>query len=253
MVWLRDARQVLFISHQRCWSCSNNPQKSERNVRTTTCNTGRSCAAAPTHLAGRRTWNSRPTGQLHVHECSFLLRFHVRSVNFRHTIASVVTDCIHRTLYKVQWRVIYSLYGQNLGCDQPLGEMETITQVFKLEQELSDWEHSLVQPLCLRTPSLLLLDQDSALDERFRVILTLRYLNLQILLHRPFLSRCLDLRGKTSSENQTVRSVDQLAANFIDTCVRSSEDIISIVHSIVSAKPSVELLGAWWFSLYYSG
>lgn len=228
------------------------PQKSEHNIRTTKHNTRRLRSTAPSHLAGRRTWNSRPTGQLHGHECTLLLCLHVRSVQYRVTIHTVDTDSMHRTLYKVQWKVIDSIYGQNLGCDQPLGEMETITQVFRLEQELSEWEHSLVQPLCLRTPSTVLLDQESALDERFRVILTLRYLNLQILLHRPFLTRCLDMRGKSSSGNQTVRSADHMAASSIETCVRSSENMISIVHSVVSAKPSVELLGAWWFSLYFS-
>ena len=160
-------------------------------------------------------------------------------------------DSVHRTLYKVQWKVVHSLYGQNLGCDQPLGEMETVAEVFKLEQELSEWEHTLVGPLCLRIPSSVLLDQESALDERFRVILTLRYLNLQILLHRPVLSRCLELRGNSSDKSHTLRSAEQMIANSIETCVLSSENIIAIVHSIVSAKPSVELLGAWWFSLYY--
>jgi hypothetical protein len=228
------------------------PQKSEHDIRTTKCNTGRLRSTAPSHLAGRRTWNSRLTGQLHGHKCTLLLCLYLRSVNNRVAIHSFDTNSMHRTLYKVQWRVIHSLYGQNLGCDQPLGEMETITEVFKLEQELSEWEHSLVQPLCFRTPATVLLDQESALDERFRVILTLRYLNLQILLHRPFLSRCLYLRSKSSTENQTVRSADHFAASSIDTCIRSSENMISIVHSIVSAKPSLDLLGAWWFSLYYS-
>ncbi|KAK5017320.1 hypothetical protein LTR39_001610 [Cryomyces antarcticus] len=114
-------------------------------------------------------------------------------------------------LYQVQYKVISALYDQNLGCGQPLSEMQTATEVFKLEQELNLWQRCVAPPLCIQSHDTLLYDNQVACEERFRM---------------P-------------------------AQAGTKTCVKSAEEVISIVHTIISAKRAHDLLGAWWFSLYY--
>lgn len=90
--------------------------------------------------------------------------------------------------------------------------------------------------------------QDDIL-ERFRVVLSLRYLSVQLLLYRPVLADSL-ARG-TNGEKQ--RSVSKVQANFNFMCVQVAEDIINIIHAVLT-KPGLgrHLMGAWWFTLYYS-
>lgn len=129
--------------------------------------------------------------------------------------------------------------------------MEIATEVFGLERELSVWLFSLAPPLCIRSYQTVVYDEQVSGAERFRVILSLRYLNLQILLHRAFIARALDVRVARDRDNENMSSADRLASGSIQTCIQSAEQVISIIHSIVSANRAHDLLGAWWFSLYY--
>jgi hypothetical protein len=158
---------------------------------------------------------------------------------------------IRRKLYQLQYKVISSMYEQNLGCGQPLSESQLATEMFKLEQELATWQHCVALPFCIRTHTSLLYDHEVACEERFRVILTLRFLNLQTLLHRPFLTRSLDIRSGRSKNAGSTTSAERLAAGSIQTGLKSAEEIISMVHKIISVGRAHDLLGAWWFSLYY--
>ena len=151
----------------------------------------------------------------------------------------------------MQYKVISALYEQNLGCGQPLSEMQTATEVFKLDQELNLWQRCVAPPLCIRSHDTLAYDYQVACEERFRIILTLRYLNLQILLHRPFVTMFLDVRASRNKGTGSLSSAERLASGSIQTCVKSAEEVISIVHTIISEKRAHDLLGAWWFSLYY--
>lgn len=154
------------------------------------------------------------------------------------------------------WKVVATLYGHNLGCDDPPSETLMITQIFNLEQELSDWHNSLPSPLFLRSSTNL--PEECLLEdrpmERFRLILSLRYLSVQLLLHRPMLTNSLGGCARyPSSLRRNQRSVNQMQTNFNRTCVRAAEDIIEIIHTILT-KPGLgrHLFGAWWFTLYYS-
>ncbi|KAH8738453.1 fungal-specific transcription factor domain-containing protein [Ilyonectria robusta] len=159
-------------------------------------------------------------------------------------------------LYRVMWKVIATLYGHNLGCDDPPSETLMITQIFNLEQELSDWHNSLPSPLFLRSSTNL--PEECLLEdrpmERFRLILSLRYLSVQLLLHRPMLTNSLGGCARyPTSLRRNQRSVNQMQTNFNRTCVRAAEDIIEIIHTILT-KPGLgrHLFGAWWFTLYYT-
>lgn len=157
------------------------------------------------------------------------------------------------TLYKVLWDVIDSLYGGNIGCDKPIN-LDTISRIFQIEHQLVGWERTLPIDLKLIQSGDIPLDEGgSRSSERFRVILSLRYHNLRILLHRPILVKFLDASGKPDSDHQELALLQQVGSNSIQICVKSCIEIISIVHIIVHSTGERRCsLGAWWFSLYYT-
>jgi hypothetical protein len=164
-----------------------------------------------------------------------------------------------RRLYKILWCVIESLYGQNLGCDKPLEVGETMVPLFKAEHQLMDWERTLPANLKITSSQRIVsqsmensLHEDDYVELRLRTILTLRYLNLCLLLHRPILTRYLDLASNNNHSHE-LRVLQQVGSNSIKVCIQSSIEVISIVHAAVQKTDGHRtLLGAWWYSLYYS-
>lgn len=153
------------------------------------------------------------------------------------------------------WKIMATLYGHNLGCGEAPSEVVMMTQIVELEQELSDWQQSLSPPLFLRSTSNLPKDDSSEeyTMERFRMILSLRYLHVQLLLHRPSFTRSLGKEPvQPNASIRTQKSVNQMQDNFNRTCVRMAEEIIDIIHAVLT-RPSMgrHLIGAWWFSMYY--
>jgi hypothetical protein len=150
------------------------------------------------------------------------------------------------------WSVITFVYGGNVGCDAPDHVWGAVSHIFKMEQQLMDWERELPPSLCLRKPQDIPVDSSDP-SEKFRIILTLRYLNLRILLHRSMLERFLDIIGLDDTNPTELALLQQIGANSVDICVRSSMDIIATVSTIVKAGACLHgILGAWWFTLYYS-
>jgi histone H3/H4 len=142
------------------------------------------------------------------------------------------------------------LYGHNLRCDE-LSDVEMVTRIFQLQHELNDWPRSLPSELSLITSSLI---AENPLEEspmqRLRIILTLRYLNAQLLLQRPPLSKLLQT---ANDQAQRLNPVDQVQEKFVEECAQCAEEIISIIHAILAIKEQGRsLLGAWWFTIYYS-
>lgn len=125
--------------------------------------------------------------------------------------------------------------------------------MLQIEHQLLDWQAALPKSLSLTSPEEVRSSDDYSLGRRFRVILTLRYHNVRILAHR----RILDLylasieRGQShDAEDSMLRQVGERSKNI---CIQSASELISIVHTIThSAEPKKGLLGAWWFTLYYS-
>ncbi|KAL1970560.1 hypothetical protein VTN77DRAFT_4204 [Rasamsonia byssochlamydoides] len=156
------------------------------------------------------------------------------------------------------WHTIDLLYGQNLGCDKPSSISETVAHIFKVEQHLVAWERSLPDSLrltCARHLQEEERQEPDYLKWRFRVILTLRYLNLRVLLHRPMLIKFIDARGNGEGDPHELRLLKQIGTNNIHICVQSAMDIIDLVYEAGYAprwQASRSLLGAWWFSLYYT-
>ena len=171
-----------------------------------------------------------------------------------------VPNITPRTLYKQLWNALDLLYGQNIGCDVPLSVSETISHIFSIEQQLLSWERSLAPPLQLVSSASLheLPTEQPSLNLqycswRFRVILTLRYLNVRVLLHRPVLVKFISASRSPDRDSQDLRLLQQIGMNSMQICIESAMEIIDIVFRAVSEPGwKQSLLGAWWFSLYYS-
>lgn len=150
------------------------------------------------------------------------------------------------------WTVIDILYESNIEYPEH-GILPVASKVLQIEHQLLEWQAALPPLLTLVTPDEVKNSEEVSLSKRFRVILTLRYHNVRILAHR----RMLDLylasieRGQSyDAEDSMLRQVGERSKNI---CIQSASDLICIVHTIShSPEPKRGLLGAWWFTLYYS-
>ncbi|GMF70106.1 unnamed protein product [Aspergillus oryzae] len=141
----------------------------------------------------------------------------------------------------------------------PLSVGETMGRVLSIENQLLSWVMAL--PNNLRQLSLQDLREEVGQSDsqprlfplKFRVILTLRYLHIQILLHRPILVKFLDASHASGLEPGEERVLNEIGYSSMKKCVESAMGIIDMIHELVCATGwQRDLLGAWWYSLYYS-
>lgn len=159
------------------------------------------------------------------------------------------------------YRIIDACYGQNLGLEECRTEPGIISSVLKLEEELDDWRAQLstsqtrVYDLPMTPEDLAKVELENKCTERFVNVLSVRYHNLHILLHRPILEKFLETCGSSTRKRSGGGRgrVQQLGIGDVETCVHSAVVIISIVHTIVLSDGwRRDLLGAWNYSLFYS-
>ncbi|QPC78149.1 hypothetical protein HYE68_008901 [Fusarium pseudograminearum] len=158
-------------------------------------------------------------------------------------------------LYRIMGKVIVSLYGSNLGCEDQASDTSTMTYIIQFEQELTDWQNSLPHRLSLHSANeLAQADMHDSTIERFRIILTLRHLNVQLLLHRPMFIRSLGaLLKDPKMPHRNAGSVNSMQASFDRVFVQAAESTIDIIYSVLTRPDhGRHLIGAWWFTLYYA-
>ncbi|KAJ5557488.1 C6 transcription factor [Penicillium frequentans] len=162
-------------------------------------------------------------------------------------------------LYKQLFVIVDLLYGQNLGCDPPLTVSQSVGHILSVEQQFVVWERSLPQNIDIVTVNRIregngdMPDPPQFHSLKFSVILTLRYLHLRILLHRPILTKFIDACGKGSIDDHEKSLLQQIGSNSMQICMECAMSIIDIIHEIVhSSGWQKGLLGAWWFSLHYT-
>lgn len=149
--------------------------------------------------------------------------------------------------------VIDVLYGNNLGCDTVDNMFDLASHLIKFEQKLLAWQRTLPATLLLVQLDDLRSTTVCQANLRLRFILTVRYLNLRILTHRPVLCKYLDILGRPRPELEQLDTLRRIGASSIHICAESALDIISMMHEVLTAtNPPRHLLGAWWFTLYYS-
>ncbi|CAN8105418.1 unnamed protein product [Discula destructiva] len=156
------------------------------------------------------------------------------------------------TLYKILWTVVDVLYECNINHPDG-GVLPVASSILQIEHQLLAWQANLGPLSSLITPDELRNNGDCTMERRFRLILTLRYHNIRILAHR----RMLDLylasieRGQNyDAEDSMLKQVGQRSKGI---CFQSASDLISIVNILEHSPDSKRgLLGAWWFTLYYT-
>lgn len=149
-------------------------------------------------------------------------------------------------------QVVDVLYGNNLGCEVPDNVFDIASHLLQFEQKFLAWQRSLPATLVLVEPDILRSETINQEALRYRFILTMRFLNLRILTHRPLLCKFLEYLGTSKSTSQQLAMLGQVGANSVRICVQSALMIIKLMQGILSPPdPPRHLLGAWWFSLYY--
>jgi hypothetical protein len=156
-------------------------------------------------------------------------------------------------LYTILGEVIEILYGNNLGCNASENLFDIASSLLQFEQKYMSWQHSLPPNFSLVEPQ----NHNSAGTDqpnlRLRLILTLRFLNLRILTHRPMLSKYLEVVGSPHSDPHQLGILKQIGANSMRICIHSAMSMIKLVQEVLAPpEPRPHLLGAWWFTLYYS-
>lgn len=165
-----------------------------------------------------------------------------------------MTDgCFLSTLYSITDRVIHDLHGCNLGSSEPTPCADMVSSIIQVGQQLSRWRALQPASMGIIEPDDLCHAEDDPKGWKFRVVLTLRFHNLRILAHRPILDRYLEKKGTIEQTPEDLSILSQFGHLGMTTCLQSAEKIISIVRVCTSSTGQQRgILGAWWFSLYYS-
>jgi len=154
----------------------------------------------------------------------------------------------------IMGRILDALYGSNLDCDSSQDVFKIASQVFQIEHQLSEAQRGF-------PPTLQLVEMADFVQEprcpkpilKFRVIFTLRYYNLRILAHRPLLQKYLEILSNRAEDTHHLSSLHQIGVNSLRICMQSASSIVKLMmHLTKSKEEDRALLGAWWFSLYYS-
>lgn len=155
------------------------------------------------------------------------------------------------TLHRLIGKTITKLYGQNLGYDTTPYEADSASRILDIEHDLQIWESTLPPSLPI-VQSTALPTTGSTYDTvigRFRNMLTLRFLNLQILVQRRPLCKILD---RLAEGSLTDSSISDMENRSVGKCLVSAEQTIKIVHGILTDQNlGWPMLGAWWCVHYY--
>jgi hypothetical protein len=171
----------------------------------------------------------------------------------------------HRTstIYKVLTEIIKTLYENNLACSPSTNDVDTVSRVYQIENRLSQWQQQLPTEMKLVNVKDIFTKDLPPADEsaeaewrqlRLRIVLTLRYINIRILLHRPILVKFLEeLRHPTTATHAPI--LLQIGTTNVQIAAKSGMELIYLVHHALRCANGHSrwgLLGAWWYSLYYS-
>ena len=140
--------------------------------------------------------------------------------------------------------------------------MDVMSGILEGQRQLDEWRLQQLPSLGLKVCDSPLslndvekMDAGSIIRHRFEVVLSVRYNNLRILVHRRCLESLLDpiqAQGDTLATSE-MRLLQQMELSSVISCVESAMSIISIVHNMSAGSGwRREFLGAWNYSLYYS-
>ena len=156
-------------------------------------------------------------------------------------------------LYQIMSGSLKQQYGGNIDNAEPdPDDMAPLQASGQFRKQLRSWSATLPPDLRLCETKSKMLLENSQLN-RLRVILTLRYHNINILIHRPLL--CNTIRHLFGVDQMSVGNPSyliQLAMGEAHECVRSAQSTIELVHTILTADRSGNNnLGVGYYTLYY--
>ena len=147
-------------------------------------------------------------------------------------------------------KIITNLYGQNLDSAQPMQSSDLITEIVELDKELRSLELSLQVDLLPASSALGNIDQEPQHTRKGRMMITLRLLNIKILLHRPCLEKRLRERSEGSPYPQDF--LGGVLTSSVESCTRAARDTILMTRNFVSIRHSgPQLLGPVFLVLHY--
>ncbi|KAL7950094.1 fungal-specific transcription factor domain-containing protein [Trichoderma barbatum] len=156
-------------------------------------------------------------------------------------------------LYQMMSKSLNKQYAANVeNADPEPDDMASLQASGELRKALRLWSASLPPSLRLCEPTSNILSENTQTN-RLRVILTLRYYNLSILIHRPLLGTTIrHLFGGDHMSGGSPPYLIQLAMGEAHECIRSAQNTIELVHAVITNdQTSRNNLGMWWFTLYY--
>ncbi|BCR91336.1 putative C6 transcription factor [Aspergillus chevalieri] len=165
-------------------------------------------------------------------------------------------------LYVILYSVLELCYGANLGFEVSTNSIDAMSGILEGQRRLDEWRLQLLPSLGLKVwdiptsrEDVEKMDAGSVIRHRFNVVLSVRYNNLRILLHRRCLESLLDsfqTQDNTMVTSET-RLLQHMGLGSVVSCVESAVSIISTVYNMSSGSGwRREFLGAWNYSLYYS-
>jgi hypothetical protein len=155
-----------------------------------------------------------------------------------------------RKLYLILGKVIEKIYESNIGSLSDAIELpRLLVDVLQVEQELSTFAESLPPPLRIVTAVELdaITNIRDAQAHRFRLILTVRLLNVRLLLHRRTLSYILSHSNGSGDGNTTIYPLS-MASSSLELCIEAAVETIAIISR--TTQPD-RLLPIWWWSAYF--
>ncbi|KAH6664152.1 fungal-specific transcription factor domain-containing protein [Halenospora varia] len=158
------------------------------------------------------------------------------------------------TLTEVMSNAVATLYGSNSGCSTAVATQDIICGIVRLTCELEDWKKALPDNLYIMTAQTVFFNEKEPLElQRARVLLTIRYLGVRILVLRPILREFLEYSTSDGGNPNKVVLLRSLGVPFLRDCVDSCVEVASMVEAILRVfRSGNEIMGAWWFSAYYT-
>lgn len=149
------------------------------------------------------------------------------------------------------WRIIERLYDGNLGCGEEISLADLVSDAHSIDHALVEWECQLSISMQLITSAQLM---GGYVPSRFQTILTLRRHSVHLLIYRPLLLRLLAWDGHRRPDISTSTLLARTLPTAAESTVRSATECIDIVRNLLLSgdRARATLLGAWWYTLYYS-
>ncbi|KAK4175182.1 fungal-specific transcription factor domain-containing protein [Triangularia setosa] len=153
--------------------------------------------------------------------------------------------------------ILERLYDNNLGTGASPEPNHILEQTTKLCFRLAQWQDTLPVNLQIMTchDTIDIVTPPMLESTRLRVLLSLRYLGIRILALRPIINLFLDsTSSETSTREHTSRWLHNCGATILSDLVRKAGDVLHISKELLKASETSNqnLLGAWWFSCYYT-